>query len=231
MGIMSWAPFRCPLALPPSRRGNPCSFAALNKQCHHSVVSRLSPLLSAVSLLCQGTLNLGQVEKCDRTGEFCRIVSRMLLTSRGAFDAYLVHYNQKDKPQWAVKMGSDGEDKGRALSVDPADGNVVVFGYFSGLARFGHMTIKSSFDRLDCAHGCAGFVAKYLKSGRALWVRQLGLTAHVGPQVHSLARSPPSRFAADPAIGYRTPPPKPLSTIGKAEPARSKWSQSSRILT
>ena len=46
----------------------------------------------------QGTLNLGNVEKCDRTGEFCRVVSRMLLTSRGSFDGYLVHYNSKDKP-------------------------------------------------------------------------------------------------------------------------------------
>merc|ERR1712196_110213 len=44
------------------------------------------------------------------------------------------------------------------------------------------MTITSTWKRLDCAHGCAGFVAKYLKNGRALWVRQLGLTTHVGPQ-------------------------------------------------
>merc|ERR1712096_365525 len=31
----------------------------------------------------QGTQNFGQIEKCDRTGEFCRIVSKMVLTSRG----------------------------------------------------------------------------------------------------------------------------------------------------
>ena len=113
------------------------------------------------------------------------MVSRMMLTSRGSFDAYLVHYDQKDKPQWAVKMGSDGEDKGRALAVDPADGNVVTFGYFSGTARFGHMRIKSTKNRLDCAHGCAAFVAKFLKDGRALWVRQVGQSSHIGPQVPS----------------------------------------------
>lgn len=123
------------------------------------------------------------MEKCDRTGEFCRIVSRMVLTSRGPSDAFLVHYDMYDKPQWAVKMGSDGEDKGRALAVDPADGNIVVMGYFSGIARFGHLMIKSTRPRLDCAHGCAGFVAKFLKDGRALWVRELGQPVHHGPQV------------------------------------------------
>jgi len=142
-----------------------------------------------VHLHLQGTLNLGNVEKCDRTGEFCRVVSRMLLTSRGSFDGYLVHYNQKDKAQWAVKMGSDGEDKARALVVDPADGNIVVFGYYSGIARFGHMTMKSTMARLDCAHGCAAFVAKYLKNGKALWVQQLGLGTHVGPQDQSTKAS------------------------------------------
>lgn len=85
--------------------------------------------------------------------------------------------------QWAVKFGGDGEDKGRALTVDPADGNVVVFGYYSGVARFGHLTMKSTWKRLDCAHGCAPFVAKYLKDGKALWARELGLaTTHVGPK-------------------------------------------------
>ena len=113
----------------------------------------------------------------------------MMLTSRGSFDAYLVHYDQKDKPQWAVKMGSDGEDKGRALVVDPADGNIVVFGYYSGIARFGHMTMKSTWKRLDCAHGCAAFVAKYLKNGKALWVHQLGLPTHIGPQDQSTKTS------------------------------------------
>ena len=78
----------------------------------------------------QGTQNFGQVEKCDQNGEFCQVISRMMLTSRGPSDAFLAHYDQNDKAQWAVKMGSDGEDKGRALAVDPADGNVVTFGYF-----------------------------------------------------------------------------------------------------
>ena len=85
-----------------------------------------------------------------------------------------------------VQAGSDGEDKGRALAVDPADGNVVIFGYFSGIARFGHLTIKSTRPRLDCAHGCNGFVAKFLKDGRALWVRELGQPTHKGPQVRPL---------------------------------------------
>merc|ERR1712023_1310 len=130
----------------------------------------------------QGSQNFGQVTKCDRTGEFCRIVSRMVLTSRGASDVFLAHYDEHNKPQWAIKAGSDGEDKGRALAVDPADGNVVIFGYFSGIARFGHLTIMSTRPRLDCAHGCAGFVAKFLKDGRALWVRELGQPTHKGPQ-------------------------------------------------
>merc|ERR1712096_185732 len=130
----------------------------------------------------QGTQNFGQIEKCDRTGEFCRIVSKMVLTSRGASDSFLAHYDQYDTPQWAVKMGSDGEDKGRALAVDPSDGNIVTFGYFTGIARFGHLVIKSTKPRLDCAHGCAGYVAKFLKDGRALWVRELGQPVHHGPQ-------------------------------------------------
>ena len=106
----------------------------------------------------------------------------MLLTSRGPSDAFLVHYDQNDKAQWAIKLGSDGEDKGRALAVDPLDGNVVVFGYFSGTARFGHLRLKSTKNRLDCAHSCAAFVAKFLKDGRSLWVRQVGQAVHVGPQ-------------------------------------------------
>merc|ERR1712159_870433 len=109
----------------------------------------------------QGSQNFGQVTKCDRTGEFCRVVSRMVLISRGASDVFLAHYDEHNKPQWAIKAGSDGEDKGRALAVDPADGNVVIFGYFSGIARF---------------------VAKFLKDGRALWVRELGQPTHKGPQ-------------------------------------------------
>merc|ERR1712096_365524 len=101
--------------------------------------------------------------------------------TRGS-DSFLAHYDQYDKPQWAVKMGSDGEDKGRALAVDPSDGNIVTFGYFTGISRFGHLVIKSTKPRLDCAHGCAGYVAKFLKDGRALWVRELGQPVHHGPQ-------------------------------------------------
>lgn len=41
----------------------------------------------------------------------------MILRSRGSSDVFLVHYDKADKPQWAIKMGSDGEDKGRALAV------------------------------------------------------------------------------------------------------------------
>lgn len=58
----------------------------------------------------------------------------------------------------------------------------MVFGYFSGIARFGHLLIKSTKPRMDCAHGCAGFVAKFLKDGRALWVRELEQSLHHGPQ-------------------------------------------------
>jgi len=107
----------------------------------------------------------------------------MLLKSRGPSDIFLAHYDADDKAQWAIKMGGSGEDKGRSLAIDPADGNVVVFGFFSGVARFGHLTIKSTKPRLDCAHGCNGFVTKFLKDGRALWVRELGQSVHVGPQV------------------------------------------------
>lgn len=130
----------------------------------------------------QGSQNFGQVTRCDRTGEFCRVVSRMVLRSRGSSDMFLAHYDENNKPQWAIKAGGDGEDKGRALAVDSADGNVVVFGYFSGVARFGSFTLQSTRPRLDCAHGCAAFVAKFLKDGRALWVREVGQSTHKGDQ-------------------------------------------------
>eukprot|EP00656_Telonema_subtile_P033561 TRINITY_DN3729_c0_g1_i2.p1 TRINITY_DN3729_c0_g1~~TRINITY_DN3729_c0_g1_i2.p1 ORF type:complete len:237 (+),score=23.31 TRINITY_DN3729_c0_g1_i2:226-936(+) len=130
----------------------------------------------------QGSTNFGQVTKCDRTGEFCRVVSRMVLSSRGSSDVYLAHYSQDNKPQWAIKAGGDGEDKGRALAVDSADGNIVIFGYFSGVARFGHLTLMSTRPRLDCAHGCAAFVAKFLKDGRALWVQEVGQPTYKGAQ-------------------------------------------------
>jgi len=149
---------------------------------HYRRSTLVDSTLTKLAHFKQGSLNLGQVEKCDLTGEFCRVVSRMILTSRGSFDGYLVHYNEKDKPEWGVKMGGDGEDKARALAVDPADGNVVVFGYFSGVARFGHLIIKSTWNRLDCAHGCAVFVVKYQKDGRAMWVKQAGQSTHQGPQ-------------------------------------------------
>merc|ERR1711998_198624 len=37
----------------------------------------------------QGKQNFGVVKKCDRTGEFCRVVKSMTLTARGASDAFL----------------------------------------------------------------------------------------------------------------------------------------------
>lgn len=61
---------------------------------------------SLTRMLQQGSQNFGQVTKCDRTGEFCRVVSRMVLTSRGASDVFLAHYDEHNKPQWAIKVPS-----------------------------------------------------------------------------------------------------------------------------
>jgi len=186
-----------------SAMANRLAFVAVGLMAQLAAVSGMAPSSSNAATFLQNRVNLptnmrgkgyfvtgsfsgkqtfGVRTKCDRTGEFCRTVGSMTLKARGASDAYLAHYDERNQPVWAIKMGSDGEDKGRAIAVDPADGNVVAFGYFSGVGRFGHLNLKSTRPRLDCAHGCAGFVAKFLKDGRALWVRELGQPVHKGPQ-------------------------------------------------
>ena len=64
----------------------------------------VDPTRKLTQFLPQGSQNFGQVTKCDRTYSYCRVVSRMVLKARGISDVFLAHYDEHNKPQWAIRV-------------------------------------------------------------------------------------------------------------------------------
>ncbi len=81
---------------------------------------------------------------------------------------FVAKYTPAGVPLWVQCLGgASGGGSGRALAVDPANGDVVVTGYFRGVVDFGNGPLAST-------DGFDGFLARYTANGVPLWSRQFG---------------------------------------------------------
>jgi len=90
------------------------------------------------------------------------------LSSSGSADVYLAKYTTAGVYVWALKIGSAGDDRGRAVTVD-SNGDVYLTGTFTGTANFnpaGTYNLISS--------GTDIFVAKYTSAGAFVWALNIG---------------------------------------------------------
>ena len=93
------------------------------------------------------------------------------LTSRGTFDAFVMHVTASGAIDWAVQVGGTAEVKGNSIAHDGV-GGAFVTGYFMGDAVFGLTALDSQ------GHSDA-FVMHLTASGTIDWAVQLGGTAEV----------------------------------------------------
>lgn len=91
------------------------------------------------------------------------------LTVQGANDIFFVKYSSGGDFVWAKSFGGTGDDKGKAIAVDP-NGYCYLTGYFSGNASFDAFNLTSSGSSNDI------FLAKTDENGTVLWVRKAGGT-------------------------------------------------------
>jgi hypothetical protein len=98
------------------------------------------------------------------TGSFSGTVSfgSTTLTSAGGLDVFVGRMSQTGTWQWAVRVGSTGDDIGYGVAIDPASQNAYVVGQFASSASFGTTTLSGS------ATG-APFVALLNSSGSWQW--------------------------------------------------------------
>lgn len=98
------------------------------------------------------------------TGSFSGTVSfgSTVLTSAGGLDVFAGRLNQNGTWQWAVRVGSTGDDVGYGLAIDTSTQSAYVVGQFSSSASFGTTTLAGS------ATG-APFVALVNASGVWQW--------------------------------------------------------------
>lgn len=91
------------------------------------------------------------------------------LTVQGANDIFFTKYSSNGAFLWAKRMGGSGDDKGKAIAVDP-NGMCYLTGYFSGNSNFGSLNVTSSGNSNDI------YLAKANSDGTILWVRKAGGT-------------------------------------------------------
>ena len=70
------------------------------------------------------------------------------LTVQGANDIFFTKYSSNGAFLWAKRMGGSGDDKGKAIAVDP-NGMCYLTGYFSGNSNFGSLNVTSSGNSND----------------------------------------------------------------------------------
>jgi Fibronectin type III domain len=94
------------------------------------------------------------------------------LTSTGGWDIFVAKYSGVDgSPLWARRLGNALDNSGLGVAVDGL-GNVVVTGYFYGVADFGGPAPLTSAGDRDI------FLAKYRAAdGAYLWAKQIGSAA------------------------------------------------------
>lgn len=89
-----------------------------------------------------------------------------IMTARGERDAFVAKYAPDNSLVWVRRMGGDGLDWGRDITIDNS-GNVYLVGDFSGSADFGSTVLTS-------AGSDDGYVAKLNSSGNFLWAKRWG---------------------------------------------------------
>ena len=89
------------------------------------------------------------------------------LTSRGSFDAFVLHVTASGLIDWAIQAGGASYDQGFGIAHDGANGGAFVTGTFAGEAHFGSHAVTS--------RGVyAVFVMHVTASGVIDWVVQAG---------------------------------------------------------
>jgi hypothetical protein len=94
-----------------------------------------------------------------------------LLSSRGAFDAYVAKYDRSASCVWATSIGGTSDDYGNKIMLDDLE-NVLLAGTFQGMnIDFDPGSDTASF---SSAGGSDVFVAEYTASGNYSWALRLG---------------------------------------------------------
>ncbi|MGH7990850.1 MAG: SBBP repeat-containing protein, partial [Limisphaerales bacterium] len=83
--------------------------------------------------------------------------------SIGGSDIYVAKYNSTGALQWVQRAGGSSNNYGHGIGVD-TNGNIYVTGGYSGLAKFGGIT-------LPAPSGEEFFLAKYNNAGVVQWVQ------------------------------------------------------------
>jgi hypothetical protein len=98
------------------------------------------------------------------------------ISSSGEADAFLVKYNTSGVVQWVTRMGSSGQDIGKAITVG-SDSSVYVTGHFTG-GRFSvYGQALSIFSAIPNSGGTDAFLAKYNTNGTPQWTARVASTA------------------------------------------------------
>jgi len=102
------------------------------------------------------------------TGRFSRLATfgDVSLNSAGGEEIFITKYDKSGNVLWAKQAGGTHDDNGRGIAVD-GSGNIIVTGFFSGVATFGTTTLTSAGN-----HDI--FLAKYDPSGNLTWIYQAG---------------------------------------------------------
>ncbi len=88
------------------------------------------------------------------------------LTSAGMGDIFVAEYRSDGTPLWSKRIGSTGDDRGKAVAVD-GSGNVYVTGFFRGTVDFGGGPVSSATNATNA------FLVKYSSGGAHLWSKRL----------------------------------------------------------
>lgn len=91
-----------------------------------------------------------------------------VVSSTGGTDMFFIKYDTSGNFKWIKTAGGTGDDGGNDTTVD-SDGNILIAGYFSNVAKFENKSLT--------AHGNVDiFSAKYSPDGNLIWVKQFGGT-------------------------------------------------------
>ncbi|KOO31616.1 pkd domain-containing protein [Chrysochromulina tobinii] len=101
------------------------------------------------------------------TGDFMGKVSfgSTSLTSRGSYDAFVMHVTASGAIDWAIQAGGASVDQGHGIAHDGAEGALVT-GYFFGNASFGSTSLVAQ-------GGSNAFVMHVTASGAIDWAVQI----------------------------------------------------------
>lgn len=89
------------------------------------------------------------------------------LTVMGANDIFFSKYSSGGDFLWAKQFGGTGDDKGKAIAVDPS-GTCYLTGYFSGTGHFDAINLTSTGSSNDI------YVVKTDANGTVLWAKKAG---------------------------------------------------------